>query len=325
MPSFLLDDLVRHCEDVVLSDLPVPDGVGLLVLAEVLDRVPDRRRRRGRRYLLGAVFVPGGGAGRRLPWRDVPLGERTRDHGHGRDEIRRLKVCTVNGLLFPHAAQAIQVKRRRTDITAGKTTITTVYAITGLNAERADTAELARHIRGHWRLETLHHGPSLRVQRMRKERSYGSTRSAVDQHRVVTQQVLRQSVGSHRGERCSGGKEKHHTPEKCRESLPARLRCNVVQQARDPGRTYATSPSPKTPPVFAQVKHHASWPACAAWRSPSNRPWAGPTTPKPATTTAPDPTTPFSYSVSPYENASTLGVDERPAAQELLDDRRARR
>ena len=43
---------------------------------------------------------------KRLPWREVPLGEATRDRGHGRGEIRRLKVCTVSGLLFPHASQA---------------------------------------------------------------------------------------------------------------------------------------------------------------------------------------------------------------------------
>jgi predicted transposase YbfD/YdcC len=343
MPSSLLDDLVRHCQDGVLSGVPAPDAVGLPVLAEVLDRMPDRRDRRGRRYRLGAVLglclvaVLGGarslaqirrwvrscdpavwaalgfpiardgqarlpvattlgrilagvdgdalddalgsyltalvtshdsdGTGhcgderpglavdgksvrgarrtdgsrphllaaashqgvvlgqrqvaaksgetscftdllgplnlhgavvtadalhtvrehaawlvehkhadyimvtkgnqkhlhaqlKNLPWRDVPLGTRTRDHGHGRAEIRRLKVCTITGghrLPFPYAAQAIQVKRRRTDNAAGKTTITTVYAITSLNAERVRPTELARHIRGHWRLEALHH------------------------------------------------------------------------------------------------------------------------------------------------------------------------
>jgi hypothetical protein len=40
---------------------------------------------------------------------------RTRDTGHGRGEIRRIKVCTVNSLLFPGARQAIQLKRRRMD------------------------------------------------------------------------------------------------------------------------------------------------------------------------------------------------------------------
>jgi predicted transposase YbfD/YdcC len=27
-----------------------------------------------------------------LPWRDVPVGDQTRDRGHGRDEIRRLLI-----------------------------------------------------------------------------------------------------------------------------------------------------------------------------------------------------------------------------------------
>ena len=94
---------------------------------------------------------------KRLPWSQVPLGEATRDHAHGRDEIRRLKVCTLDGLLFPHAAQAVQVKRRRTDQVTGKTTITTVYAVTSLTAGRTRPAQLAAHIRGHWRLEALHH------------------------------------------------------------------------------------------------------------------------------------------------------------------------
>ncbi|MEU6745524.1 hypothetical protein ABZ914_04805 [Spirillospora sp. NPDC046719] len=59
-----------------------------------------------------------------------------------------MKVCTVGGLLFPHAAQAVQVKRRRTDAVTGKTTITTVYAVTSLTAEHARPALLAAYIRG---------------------------------------------------------------------------------------------------------------------------------------------------------------------------------
>jgi hypothetical protein len=41
-----------------------------------------------------------------LPWREVPVLDRTRDQGHGRVELRTLKVATVAGLGFPHAAQA---------------------------------------------------------------------------------------------------------------------------------------------------------------------------------------------------------------------------
>jgi hypothetical protein len=49
-----------------------------------------------------------------LPWRAVPDGDRTDDRGHGRREIRTIKVLTLaGGIDFPHAAQAIQVRRRR--------------------------------------------------------------------------------------------------------------------------------------------------------------------------------------------------------------------
>ncbi|MGW0209117.1 transposase family protein [Streptomyces sp. NPDC003233] len=35
------------------------------------------------------------------PWKDIPLQGRVRGTGHGRAEIRRIKVATVNNLLFP--------------------------------------------------------------------------------------------------------------------------------------------------------------------------------------------------------------------------------
>ena len=49
-----------------------------------------------------------------LPWRQVPVACDTRERGHGRAERRTLKVTAVaRGLAFPHAAQAIQIVRRR--------------------------------------------------------------------------------------------------------------------------------------------------------------------------------------------------------------------
>jgi predicted transposase YbfD/YdcC len=49
-----------------------------------------------------------------LPWRDVPVAHDKRERGHGRTERRTLKVTAVaRGLAFPHAAQAIQITRRR--------------------------------------------------------------------------------------------------------------------------------------------------------------------------------------------------------------------
>lgn len=55
-----------------------------------------------------------------------------------------MKICTVRpDLPFPHAAQAIQVKRRRTHHKTGKTTIVTIYAITSLPPGRITHAQLA--------------------------------------------------------------------------------------------------------------------------------------------------------------------------------------
>jgi predicted transposase YbfD/YdcC len=93
-----------------------------------------------------------------LPWREAVLNDRTDERGHGRREIRRMKICTTRPRLpFPHAAQAIQVKRRRTDLKTGKTTIVTIYAVTSLPPGRITHAQLAALIRGHWSVEALHH------------------------------------------------------------------------------------------------------------------------------------------------------------------------
>ncbi|MFI9630621.1 ISAs1 family transposase [Streptomyces sp. NPDC052042] len=87
----------------------------------------------------------------------MPLQDRTCATGHGRHEIRRLKVCTVNNLLFPGAREAVQIVRRRVHRKTGKISLKTVYAVTSLTAEQAGPAQLARLIRGHWIVEALHH------------------------------------------------------------------------------------------------------------------------------------------------------------------------
>ncbi|MDL5198817.1 hypothetical protein [Streptomyces sp. ALI-76-A] len=72
-----------------------------------------------------------------LPWTQIPLQGHVRGTGHGRAEIRRIKVASVNSLLFPGARQAVQIKRRRTDRKTGKTIIKTVYAVTSLTVYAA--------------------------------------------------------------------------------------------------------------------------------------------------------------------------------------------
>ncbi|MCX4633037.1 ISAs1 family transposase [Streptomyces sp. NBC_01443] len=94
-----------------------------------------------------------------LPWRDIPLGPRTRERAHHRDEIRRLKAAAFSHLDYPGARQAIQVVRWRRDLSTRKLTIERVYLITSLSVFDATCTELATWIRGHWGIENLlHHG-----------------------------------------------------------------------------------------------------------------------------------------------------------------------
>jgi predicted transposase YbfD/YdcC len=92
-----------------------------------------------------------------LPWRDIPVLDRTRDHGHGRVEVRTLKVATVAGLGFPHATQAIRITRRVRPLASRRWRTVTVYAVTSLSAPQASPARLADYLRGHWGIEALHH------------------------------------------------------------------------------------------------------------------------------------------------------------------------
>lgn len=95
------------------------------------------------------------------PWKDVPAGHRETDHTHGRTVTRTYKVITIAaGILFPHAAQAVQITRTRKHKRKGtsrRATRETMYAITSLTAEQAQPAELARYIRGHWHVENRLH------------------------------------------------------------------------------------------------------------------------------------------------------------------------
>ncbi len=93
-----------------------------------------------------------------LPWREVRVTSETRDRGHGRRERRTLKVTAVAaGLAFPHAAQAIQIVRRRRSLTSSKWSTETVYAITSLTAAQASPTQLAAALRGHWAIEDRLH------------------------------------------------------------------------------------------------------------------------------------------------------------------------
>jgi predicted transposase YbfD/YdcC len=94
-----------------------------------------------------------------LPWRALRVDHRNAATRHGRREIRSIKVVSIAaGIAFPHATQAIQLRRRSRPASGrGRWHTETVYAITDLHPHQARPAELAGWIRGHWQIENALH------------------------------------------------------------------------------------------------------------------------------------------------------------------------
>jgi predicted transposase YbfD/YdcC len=93
-----------------------------------------------------------------VPWAQIPVGDRTRETGHGRKETRTVKTVTLHtpgGIAFPHAQPAVRIMRTRT--VAGKTSRETAYLITSLPAVDAQPAELQKWARAEWLIENQVH------------------------------------------------------------------------------------------------------------------------------------------------------------------------
>ena len=93
-----------------------------------------------------------------LPWAQVPIGQQTRETGHGRTETRTIKAVTVNtpdGLAFPHAQQAVRITRTRT--IKDKTTREMTYLTMSLPAQQAQPADLGTWARSEWHIENRLH------------------------------------------------------------------------------------------------------------------------------------------------------------------------
>jgi len=141
----------------------VTDLDGAVITADALHAQRDHAtylHQRGGHYIF---TVKGNQPGlhrqlRTLPWNDVPAGHVQSGRAHGRIEKRTIKAVTVTaGLLFPHAAQAIQITRRTRRINGRKWRTETSYAITSLPPAQAQPAQLAGWIRGHWKIENQLH------------------------------------------------------------------------------------------------------------------------------------------------------------------------
>jgi Transposase DDE domain. len=140
------------------------DLLGALVTADALHCQKDHAKylveQRGAHYLLtvknNQPTLRKQLAG--LPWADVPVTHTQNGRGHGRVEKRTLKVVTVPaGILFPHAAQAVQVTRKIRKRNSRTWRTETVYAVTDLTADHARPDQLATWLRGHWCIEARLH------------------------------------------------------------------------------------------------------------------------------------------------------------------------
>ncbi len=131
------------------------DRAGLL---PVLAAVPNPRARRGVRHRLAVILGLAVCAVLTGARSFTAIAEWAAD---ARAERRTMKVTAVAaGLAFPHAAQAIQIIRRRRPLNGKnnkKWSAETVYAITSLTATQATPAELAAIACGHWLIEDRLH------------------------------------------------------------------------------------------------------------------------------------------------------------------------
>ena len=98
-----------------------------------------------------------------LPWTTTEVGHTEQDNGHGRRDVRVLKVIDLDDpthahhrVRFPGARQAFLIERYR-HFPDGTMTAAAILGITSLPPDQTGPAELADIIRGHWHIEVLHH------------------------------------------------------------------------------------------------------------------------------------------------------------------------
>ncbi|MFV2099246.1 ISAs1 family transposase [Micromonospora sp. LOL_014] len=86
-----------------------------------------------------------------LPWAKIPIQDQSSTRGHGRYDIRRLQAVTCTGPLaldFPHAVQALRVRRRRLNVRSRSRTQSAIAAKVHAPASTAHTATASTLTRG---------------------------------------------------------------------------------------------------------------------------------------------------------------------------------
>jgi predicted transposase YbfD/YdcC len=92
-----------------------------------------------------------------LPWADTPIAHRQTDRGHGRITTRTIQTLPAPpDLPFPHVGQVWLIERYVTDPAGTPTSAIAALGITNLHSSQAAPADIARLVRDHWGVESLH-------------------------------------------------------------------------------------------------------------------------------------------------------------------------
>jgi predicted transposase YbfD/YdcC len=110
-----------------------------------------------------------------LPWTDTPVAHRQTDRGHGRITTRTIQTLPAPpDLPFPHVGQVWLIERYVTDLAGSPTSAVAALGVTNLHTNQATPADIARLVRNHWGVESLHW---LRDTVYREDHSRARTRS----------------------------------------------------------------------------------------------------------------------------------------------------
>ncbi|HEX5406598.1 MAG TPA: ISAs1 family transposase [Pseudonocardiaceae bacterium] len=101
------------------------------------------------------------------------------DHSQGRIVRRAIWVASADGVEFPGAAQAFQIRRDRFDQAGHWLSKEIVHGVTSLPGEQAAPEDLARLIREHWTVENKSHWVRDVVYREDHQHAYVSTGAQV--------------------------------------------------------------------------------------------------------------------------------------------------
>jgi predicted transposase YbfD/YdcC len=92
-----------------------------------------------------------------LPWSSVPIGHRQVERARGQVTTRTIQVLTAPPALpFPHVKQVWLIERYVRDTTGNLTSAIAALGVTNLGPDQAGPADLARLVRRHWGIESLH-------------------------------------------------------------------------------------------------------------------------------------------------------------------------